>query len=139
MFPMHKARGKTRKQNTYQICPPYLFTFSKHRTMILELLNTKLQTLMDEIAIDENGRWNIAFDQWLNDLKDSIVCKQTRLFPRHKIIVNGIIGTTGSNVPTVCFATHTFMSTDCGDDSVGVSRINPVCFVAVCVAGFAQD
>ncbi|CAH8493870.1 unnamed protein product [Dicrocoelium dendriticum] len=136
---LRSARLKQRKQNTYQICPHPLFTFAKHTGMIEEFLQTVLKSYLSEVQVTPAGVITPPFTQLLNSIKDSIWTKQQRLFPRHKIIVHGIIGTTGDNAPTVNFNTHTFTSAECGDDCVSVSLKNTACFVSVVVAGFATD
>ncbi|TGZ64568.1 hypothetical protein CRM22_006311 [Opisthorchis felineus] len=134
-----RARVKARKQNTYQICPPPVFTFAKNRKVVAEQLEESLNTYLGQVEIDEKGTISPPFTDFLNSLRDDLCIKQQKMFPRHKLIVHGIIGTTGDNQPTISFATHTFMSLECGDDVVGLSVKNPVCYIAVMVAGFALD
>ncbi|KAF8566452.1 hypothetical protein P879_02906 [Paragonimus westermani] len=133
------GKSRPRKQNTYQICPQLFFTFSKHRNTIQEILQRHLKDFLKDVKVSVTGEITPPFVEVLNGLKDSIEVKQQKLFPRHKFIVHGIVGTIGINEPTLIFATQTLMSKDCGDDSVGVSLKNTICFVSVMVAGLSMD
>ncbi|KAF5404734.1 hypothetical protein PHET_01751 [Paragonimus heterotremus] len=133
------GRSRLRKQNTYQICPQPFFTFSKHRKIIQEILHRHLEDFLKDVKISITGEITPPFVEVLDGLRDSIGVRQQKLFPRHKFVVHGIVGTTGDNEPTVMFATQTFMSKECGDDSVGVCLKNAVCFVSVMVAGLSVD
>ncbi|VDP69098.1 unnamed protein product [Echinostoma caproni] len=133
------GKARVRKQNTYQLCPQPFYTFARHRATLKEFTQGKIETYLKEAQLAENGTITPPFTEWLNSLRDAIVVRQQRLFPRHKIVVHGIIGTVGSNEPTVNFATQTFMAPNCGDDFFGVSYKTSELFASVMVVGFALD
>ncbi|THD24487.1 hypothetical protein D915_004387 [Fasciola hepatica] len=133
------GKAKLRKQNTYQICPQPYYTFAKHRTALEEYTRGRIEAYLEEAKVADNGTIEPPFTDWLNSLRDTMIIRQQRLFPRHKIIVHGIIGTIGENEPTVNFATQTFMAVSCGDDFFGVSHKNSELYAAVMVAGLSLD
>lgn len=133
------AKNRIRKQNTHQICPPPPFTFTRHRASIEELLQTQVDAYLEQVQVESDGVIEPCFATWLNSLRDMLTLRQQKSFPRHKLILNGIVGTTGTNKPTIAYATQIFGSTACGDDQVGVENMNSTCFVAVMVAAFALD
>lgn len=92
-----------------------------------------------EAKVNESGIIEPPFTDWLNGLRDAIVIRQQRLFPRHKIVVHGIVGTIGHNEPTINFATQTFMALTCGDDFFGVKHKTSELYAAVMVAGLSLD
>ncbi|CAL8081573.1 unnamed protein product [Calicophoron daubneyi] len=133
------GRLRVRKQNTYQICPQPIFTFSRHCHEIRELLLEELKTFVESSSLNPDNSFASSFTDWMDSLRDMVVMKEQKIFPRHKLVVHGIVGTLNDNEPTICFGTHTFMSLDCGDGSVGVNYHNAKFFAAVMVAGFCVD
>ncbi|VDN12328.1 unnamed protein product, partial [Dibothriocephalus latus] len=108
-----KKGAVVKRPNTYQLAPSPKYAFSAHRQAVRDLLQQFVQDILEDTASPSR---DVALMTGLTKVKNEIMRMQCQFFPRHRIVVHGIIGDVGQNPPTVIYGSQCLASPECGDD-----------------------
>ncbi|VDD74491.1 unnamed protein product [Mesocestoides corti] len=127
--------AQTKVPNTYQLEPSKEFAFATHREAIREIISTCLEEALNASEADPKD----VLMNTLAKIKSDLLQLQAVLFPRHRVVVHGIIGNIGHNQPSLIYGSQCLASPECGDDGVSVSVKNYDRFLCVCAFGSYQS
>ncbi len=130
-----KVGANTKTANTYQLQPSLEYSFIYHGDTVKEFL----RGYVDEILNDSEVNPQKALTEGIKKIKADVLSLQATHFPRHRVVVHGIVGTIGKNQPTMIYGSQCLASPECGDDGVSVSAKNYERYAAVSVFGCYQN
>lgn len=129
------AGSSQRFPNTYQLQPSNEYAFSAHREEVREVIKSIVKGILKEA---ETSSAQEALMNGLAKIKHEVLQLQVSSFPRHRVVVHGVVGTIGVNQPTMIYGSQCLASPECGDDGVSVSAKNFDRYAAVSVYGSYQ-
>ncbi|KAL7058088.1 hypothetical protein AAHC03_016592 [Spirometra sp. Aus1] len=131
-----KKGAIVKRPNTYQLVPSPKYAFSAHRQAVRDLLQQFVQDILEDTV---SATPDMALMSGLSKVKNEVLRMQCRFFPRHRIVVHGVIGDVGQNPPTLIYGSQCLASPECGDDCVSVSSKSSERFACVSVFGSYFD
>ncbi|KAL5106204.1 hypothetical protein TcWFU_004906 [Taenia crassiceps] len=124
-----------RALNTYQLAPVKEYAFATHCGEIRDII----QATLDEVLEDSQPNLQQTLMDALGKIKADILQIQPLFFPRHRIVVHGIVGEVMCNQPSLIYGCQCLGEHECGDDGVSVSVRSHDKFICVSVYGFYQS
>ncbi|CUT99330.1 conserved hypothetical protein [Echinococcus multilocularis] len=124
-----------RAPNTFQLAPVKEFAFATHCGEIRDII----QATLDEALADSQPDLQQVLMDALGKIRTDLLQIQALFFPRHRIVVHGIIGGVVHNQPSIIYGSQCLGEHECGDDGVSVSVRSHDKFICVSVYGFYQS
>lgn len=125
----------SRAPNTFQLAPVKEYAFATHCGEIRDII----QATLDEALEDSQPDLQHILMDALGKIKADLLQIQALFFPRHRIVVHGIIGGVVHNQPSLIYGSQCLGEHECGDDGVSVSVRSHDKLICVSVYGFYQS
>ena len=121
----------SRAPNTFQLMPSKEYAFATHCEEIREII----QATLDEALVDSQSDLKQVLLDALGKIKGDLIQIQPLYFPRHRLVIHGIIGGVGRHQPSLIYGSQCLASYECGDDGVSVSVRSHDRFICASVYG----
>ncbi|VDM27523.1 unnamed protein product [Hydatigera taeniaeformis] len=129
------GQQSSRAPNTFQLAPVKGYAFATHCGEIRNIIRSTL----DEALVDSQSDLQQTLMDALGKIKSELLQIQALFFPRHRLVVHGIIGGVVHNQPSIIYGSQCLGEHECGDDGVSVSVRSHDKFICVSAYGFYQS